>query len=214
MYISPLSSQGSGAVWTKLSEDGFADGEWAVDRLIRNKGKHDVVVPKSLAAGEYLLRAEIIALHEGDTNFLVNPARGAQFYPSCAQIRVVGGGKVKLQGGFDFVGGYTPTDPGILFNIYTTVKEYPIPGPPVWNGELGGGPVPTTSLRVTATTKVVTPTTLVTSVRAPSASSTPAPGAEAVKKYGQCGGINYVGSKTCEAGSKCTELNPYYFQCL
>jgi len=35
-----------------------------------------------------------------------------------------------------------------------------------------------------------------------------------VAKYSQCGGINYTGSTWCAAGSTCTFLNPYYFQCL
>ncbi|KAI5121415.1 hypothetical protein M0805_003187 [Coniferiporia weirii] len=32
--------------------------------------------------------------------------------------------------------------------------------------------------------------------------------------YGQCGGIGWTGATTCVAGSVCTELNDYYFQCL
>jgi len=35
-----------------------------------------------------------------------------------------------------------------------------------------------------------------------------------IPKYSQCGGINYTGSTWCAAGTTCTFLNPYYFQCL
>ncbi|KAJ7441584.1 hypothetical protein FB451DRAFT_1298681 [Mycena latifolia] len=31
---------------------------------------------------------------------------------------------------------------------------------------------------------------------------------------GQCGGIDYTGTTTCVSGTVCTELNPYYSQCL
>nr|AMK37824.1 endoglucanase [Inonotus obliquus]AMK37825.1 endoglucanase [Inonotus obliquus] len=32
--------------------------------------------------------------------------------------------------------------------------------------------------------------------------------------YGQCGGIGWSGATACVSGSVCTELNPYYSQCL
>ncbi|KAI0343761.1 hypothetical protein BDW22DRAFT_1344705 [Trametopsis cervina] len=34
-----------------------------------------------------------------------------------------------------------------------------------------------------------------------------------VAVWGQCGGIGYTGSTTCDAGTSCITLNPYYFQC-
>ncbi|KAF8324124.1 glycoside hydrolase [Clavulina sp. PMI_390] len=38
--------------------------------------------------------------------------------------------------------------------------------------------------------------------------------ANAVAIYGQCGGIGYTGSTTCDSGLVCEVINPYYFQCL
>ncbi|KAG8723650.1 hypothetical protein FRC09_002312 [Ceratobasidium sp. 395] len=35
-----------------------------------------------------------------------------------------------------------------------------------------------------------------------------------VAVYGQCGGIGYSGSTVCDAGSTCTVINSYYYQCL
>ncbi|KAF9007935.1 cellobiohydrolase II-I [Cyathus striatus] len=32
--------------------------------------------------------------------------------------------------------------------------------------------------------------------------------------WGQCGGINWNGDKTCVSGSTCTRVNDYYFQCI
>jgi len=34
-----------------------------------------------------------------------------------------------------------------------------------------------------------------------------------VAVWGQCGGIGYSGSTTCDAGTTCIDLNDYYFQC-
>lgn len=92
VYIAPTASNGEGDVWVKLAEDGYDGSSWAVEKLIANKGKHDVTLPSTLADGEYLIRGEIIALHEADVAFSANSARGAQFYMECVQISVSGGG--------------------------------------------------------------------------------------------------------------------------
>ncbi|KAF8253725.1 hypothetical protein K440DRAFT_507474, partial [Wilcoxina mikolae CBS 423.85] len=135
VWIADASTNGAGGVWTKLYESGLENGVWAVQNLISNKGKVSVTLPSTLAPGDYLLRAEIIALHEADTDYRTNNARGAQFYPSCSQIKVVSGGTAKPPGTFAFVGGYTPTDPGILYSLYAQpLAPYPIPGPKVWDG--------------------------------------------------------------------------------
>jgi len=44
--------------------------------MIANGGKNKVVVPSTLKAGKYLVRFELIGLHEGQ-----NPG-GSQFYPN------------------------------------------------------------------------------------------------------------------------------------
>ncbi|KAF4603087.1 Beta-glucosidase cel3A [Pleurotus pulmonarius] len=36
----------------------------------------------------------------------------------------------------------------------------------------------------------------------------------AVGEWGQCGGINYTGSTTCDDGLVCNVINDYYYQCL
>nr|BAO79521.2 endo-1,4-beta-xylanase [Irpex lacteus] len=37
---------------------------------------------------------------------------------------------------------------------------------------------------------------------------------EAVAEWGQCGGIGFTGSTTCDSPFVCTVINSYYFQCL
>jgi cellulase len=65
----------SGLKWFKVYEDGLdGSGQWGVDRMIKNGGWVDFTLPSCLAAGDYLLRAEIIALHSASTS------GQAQFY--------------------------------------------------------------------------------------------------------------------------------------
>lgn len=88
-----------------------------------------VTIPSSLPDGEYLLRIEHIALHSAGSE------GGAQFYISCAQLSVTGGGGGSPGPLVSFPGAYSPTDPGILINIYWPVPtSYELPGPEVWQG--------------------------------------------------------------------------------
>ncbi|KAI6713521.1 endo-beta-1:4-glucanase D [Diplocarpon mali] len=142
-YIAPTASEGAGDVWVKLKEDGYSGGKWGVENLIAAKGKFDVTLPAGLAQGPYLLRGEIIALHEGEVSYQTNPGRGAQFYMGCVQLNVGGSGSTALPAGVAIPGAYAPNDPGVVFNIYGgAITDYPIPGPAVWDGASGGGAAP------------------------------------------------------------------------
>lgn len=173
---------GTGAIWSKIDEDGYDGSEWAVDRLIANGGKHELTVPEGLAAGKYLIRQEIIALHESDTAFSENEARGAQFYPSCVQVEVTGSGSAVPDQGFDFNADYSYEDPGIVFDLYGDVTDYEIPGPEVWSGASGGdSPAETSSPAETgaSTTDAASPSSPAddsgSGSDSPSASATDAP---------------------------------------
>jgi cellulase len=93
----------------------------------------------------YLIRAEMIAFHEGEVSWLKNPRRGAQFYPNCVQIEVEGDGTTVLPEGVSFPGAYSYDDPGVVYDVYCSTETkktrttactttYPIPGPTVWSG--------------------------------------------------------------------------------
>jgi hypothetical protein len=69
-----------------------------------------VTIPPSLAPGEYLLRHEILGLH------VAGQPMGAQFYPSCTQIRVTEGGSTQLPAGIALPGAYLPDDEGVSFD--------------------------------------------------------------------------------------------------
>ncbi|KAH6675255.1 glycosyl hydrolase family 61-domain-containing protein [Plectosphaerella plurivora] len=173
-YIAPYTTgDGTGAIWTKIAEDGYDGTSWAVDKLIANKGLADFTLPESLAAGQYLIRQEIIAHHESDASFAANPARGAQFYPSCVQVEVTGGGSAVPDQAFDFNTGYTYADPGIVgVNLYAPITSYKIPGPEVWTGS-GSGSAPAPK----PTTSAAAPAAPTTSAAAAPVATTPAAGA-------------------------------------
>ncbi|KAI0065807.1 hypothetical protein BV25DRAFT_1596550 [Artomyces pyxidatus] len=124
------SFNGQGAVWTKIYSSGLLNpstSEWATDVVNTNNGKHSVVIPASLPAGEYLLRAEILALH------VASSYPGAQFYIGCAQAKITGGGSASPPK-ISLPGAYKPTDPGITVNIYNNLQSYTAPGGAVWSG--------------------------------------------------------------------------------
>ena len=73
------SADGAGASWFKVDEFGYDSvaKSWGTDELNKNCGKRTFKVPSKIPAGDYLVRAEAIALHAaGQTG-------GAQFYMSC-----------------------------------------------------------------------------------------------------------------------------------
>ncbi|KAI1081566.1 lytic polysaccharide monooxygenase [Whalleya microplaca] len=111
-------------------------GKWASNQLIEDGLTWTVTVPSSIKAGNYVLRHEIIALHEGGT------VGKTQMYPQCINLNVTGSGTESPSG----VAGtslYTETDPGINYNVYndeklSSVDEYPIPGPALFDGSSSG----------------------------------------------------------------------------
>lgn len=60
-----------------LVDGSSAPGTWGSDELMANNLTSSVTIPSDIAAGNYVIRHEIIALHSaGD-------AGGAQSYPQC-----------------------------------------------------------------------------------------------------------------------------------
>ena len=128
-----------------LTDDYRANAEHIVDG-----GPANVTIPSDLAPGQYLIRHEIIALH------LATQLGGAEFYPSCTQVRtwficifshlntfiLFPMAQVNVQGNqtatatsseeVTFPGGYSDTDPGIYDpTVFDTPVQYTFPGPPL-----------------------------------------------------------------------------------
>ncbi|KAL2256705.1 hypothetical protein VTK26DRAFT_1256 [Humicola hyalothermophila] len=191
---------GSGG-WFKIKDWGpsFSGGSatWTLS------DSYTATIPSCIAPGDYLLRIQSLAIHNPW------PAGIPQFYISCAQVTVTGGGSANPST-VSIPGAFKETDPGYTANIYNNFNSYIVPGPEVFtcsgdDNNNGGGsnpdPEPTPTPTSTSTPQDPTPT------------STP-PSSCTVPKWAQCGGIGYTGCTTCEAGSTCSVTNEYYSQCL
>ncbi|RYP07345.1 hypothetical protein DL764_002561 [Monosporascus ibericus] len=118
--------------WFKIKELGQLElgagagqvGKWADDLLIENGLTWTTTIPASIKPGNYVLRHELIALHDGG-----NEGK-TQMYPQCVNLKITGSGTESPEGviGTEL---YTPTDPGLFHNIYNdeTNPTYQIPGP-------------------------------------------------------------------------------------
>ncbi|KAG6913976.1 hypothetical protein DXG01_003198 [Tephrocybe rancida] len=113
---------GSGANWFKIAEWGAEYNPFGFTDL--GKTELTTTIPKNTPSGQYLVRAEQIALH-------VLPP---EYYVGCAQINIVNGGsgnpsKVSIPGHI------SPTDSGVTTDIYNGAHtSYTVPGPAVWRG--------------------------------------------------------------------------------
>ncbi|KAL4866953.1 hypothetical protein BDV12DRAFT_187049 [Aspergillus spectabilis] len=120
---------GSGDVWFKIYEDRPNISQGGLTWPSDGATTVEFTIPESIPDGDYLIRVEHIALHGAYSE------GGAQFYISCGQLTVTGGGSASPSPLVAFPGAYSPTDPGILFSLYWPVPtEYTPPGPAVWSG--------------------------------------------------------------------------------
>ncbi|KAL1674327.1 glycosyl hydrolase family 61-domain-containing protein [Schizophyllum commune] len=141
------------AKWAKIDEVSIRDDKtWAQEDLA-NGNPATLTLPEGLAAGAYLLRHEIISLSNASTE------GGADFYASCAQIKVEHGGDGAASDDelVSFPGAYSDSDAGILIDASSLgPNAYPYPGLPIAamaQGSADSGPssmalppaVPTTS---------------------------------------------------------------------
>ncbi|KAL2016975.1 hypothetical protein VTK56DRAFT_2809 [Thermocarpiscus australiensis] len=126
------SCQGDGKGWFKIDQMGLfgtqlTSNDWGTALVVQNL-KWSSRIPKNLAPGNYLIRHELLALHQANT---------PQFYAECAQIVVSGSGTTVPPSDYLYsIPTYAPqNDPGITIDIYTSkATSYTPPGGPVWSG--------------------------------------------------------------------------------
>ncbi|KAF2145669.1 carbohydrate-binding module family 1 protein [Aplosporella prunicola CBS 121167] len=149
----------------EITDEGL---QWAT----ANMQNFTFTLPEKVPAGEYLLRAESIALHGAQE------VGGAQFYISCAQIKVTSDSTATPDPTVKIPGVYTGKEPGIQINIYYPIPtSYTFPGPKVWpsgasNEEAvasAGASTPAASAAATSSVAAVN-----NIVSTPAAASTPA----------------------------------------
>lgn len=119
--------------WTKIytltyslnASEGAGDGilKWATHRAQTFNFRLPVETPP----GEYLVRAEGLALHAAH-----KPDK-AQFYIACAQLNILGNGTGPLSPAVRFPGGYRWNSPGVLIpEFWSRITNYTAPGPRLW----------------------------------------------------------------------------------
>jgi len=121
---------GDGDVWFKVYQiTAETDGGTSMTFPAQNLAGVSFTLPEALPSGQYLVRMEAIALHVAST------FGGAQFYISCGQVEVTGGGSGTPGPLVAFPGEYTGNEPGILIDIYGPPfpTTYIQPGPAVWS---------------------------------------------------------------------------------
>lgn len=100
---------------------------WGNDKVLK-KLQWTSKIPSTLAAGNYLIRHELLALHQ---------ANAPQFYAECAQLQVTGSGTASPSGEYlaNIPGYASQNDPGIMVDTYMSkATTYTPPGPKVWTG--------------------------------------------------------------------------------
>ncbi|KAK8042588.1 carbohydrate-binding module family 18 protein [Apiospora phragmitis] len=133
-------STAAGSGWVKIWDEGYdsTTGKWCTEKLIDNDGLLSVQIPTNLPTGNYLVRPELLALHEADKG-------DPQFYVGCAQVAIKGSGSGKLDVPADYsvsIPGHVKAgEPSVSFNIYQPKFPYTLPGPKVWNTQSAGTPV-------------------------------------------------------------------------
>ncbi|KAF4617796.1 hypothetical protein D9613_005982 [Agrocybe pediades] len=115
----------TGLKWFKIGEIGYNGSQWGSDILFINGGNVTFTIPPCIASGQYLFRAEAIAL-QAATSY-----PGAQFYMSCAQLSIEGSPSPKSPSTVSFPGAYTPSSPGIVTSLFG-LSSYTTPGPSVF----------------------------------------------------------------------------------
>ncbi|KAH9904910.1 carbohydrate-binding module family 1 protein [Xylariomycetidae sp. FL2044] len=241
VYMSSVSdastaSTSTSSSWFKIFADTWArnpagasgdDDFWGTKDINACCGRMDVVIPADLAPGDYLLRAEALALHTAGSS------GQAQFYITCFQLTITGTGTAQPSG-VSLPGAYAASDPGILVNIHAAMSTYVAPGPTVYAGgstrSAGGacagcestctaGSSPSSTAAgsgggggggTTATTTAAQTTS--TSGSGSGSGGGAGGGGCTVALYGQCGGSGWTGCTACASGT-CSALNDYYSQC-
>ncbi|KAK8040129.1 endoglucanase-4 [Apiospora rasikravindrae] len=107
-----------------LGDGAGQPGRWADDEIIENGLKWTVEIPASIKPGNYVLRHEIIALHNA-----VQDGK-AELYPQCVNLEISGSG-TEAPDGVAGTALYQASDAGLKYDIYNDEQAptYKIPGP-------------------------------------------------------------------------------------
>jgi len=203
--VSDAASADGSTGWFKIFQDGWAknpsgasgdDDYWGTKDLNKCCGRISVKIPSDIPAGDYLLRAEVIALHTAGSS------GGAQLYMTCYQITVSGGGSATPSPTVNFPGAYKASDPGILVNIHAALATYVVPGPAVYSGgSTRSAGAACSGCESTCSPGSAPGVTLTATAPASTGTAGSGGGACEAQKYQQCGGTGYTGCTVCAVSS-------------
>ncbi|KAL9607822.1 MAG: hypothetical protein Q9167_007304 [Letrouitia subvulpina] len=121
----------AGDGWFKIFEQDYDNDtqQWCTTKLLMNNGLFSIMLPTDLQGGYYLVRPELLALHQADKN----PA-DPQFYVGCAQIFLKSTGSSVPKDTVPIPGYVSMQDPAMTFDIWTAPKHLSFPqfGPPIY----------------------------------------------------------------------------------
>ncbi|KAK3174286.1 hypothetical protein OEA41_001530 [Lepraria neglecta] len=130
---SSASNNAAGDGWFKIMEDGYDSvaGKWCTEKLIPNDGHLSATVPSDLAPGYYLVRPELLALHQADKT-----PPDPQFYVGCAQIFLNSSGSATPPNTVAIPGYVNMSTSAMTYDIWTVPLKLPFPdfGPPLYTG--------------------------------------------------------------------------------
>jgi lytic cellulose monooxygenase (C1-hydroxylating) len=111
----------------KIDEAGYDQKThvWASDRMMAQNNSWTVTIPSDIKPGKYVVRHELIALQfaaDGNPKGPGTVTTGAQFYPICLNVDVIGTG-TQTPAGVKFPGGYSPSEPGIIYDLFEGVSN-------------------------------------------------------------------------------------------
>jgi hypothetical protein len=126
---SAVNDTGYGDGWFKIWDEGYdtTANQWCTGKVINNGGLLSVDIPKGIAGGDYLIRPELLTLHN------VPSMNQPQYYLGCGQLFVQSNGTLAPTSTVTIPGHVKLGDPADSFNIYDNPLKlpYPMPGPSV-----------------------------------------------------------------------------------
>jgi cellulase len=90
--------------------------KWASDKLISQNYTWTSRIPSDIKPGLYILRHELLALHDAGRSYNGMSQSGAQFFPVCYNVEFVGNGTASPPGK-TFPGMYATNDLGVKVNL-------------------------------------------------------------------------------------------------
>lgn len=121
--------------WFKLWDEGYNEGsgKWCTQEHVADGGKLSITIPDSLAGGDYLVRPELLALHN------IPEKQQPEYYIGCAQVFLESSGSSGPSETVSIPGHVSKSDPGNTYNPFEKpLKPYTIPGPDVYKSSASG----------------------------------------------------------------------------